>query len=166
MAELVQIRGSNPLKPQGDEPQVVGTVEDGDGRNRLAIHIEGTINAANPAYYAQGLPNSCNAAFPIFIADRNYTITSARADVGTAEGGALTLQISKDDGAAGDAAGAGTSILSSAFNLNSATTQVGTLVSNATALNVNANDLISWVPSANMNTVAGLVVTIGLHHRT
>ena len=99
-----------------------------------------------------------------FIADRAYTVNAISEVHGTAESTTtnLTVQVTKDSGTT--AAGAGTSLLSSAFTATTAaaTVQNGSLVTTTGVTTLAAGDRLSAKFSGSVTELAGLVVTVVL----
>jgi hypothetical protein len=99
---------------------------------------------------------------PFFIANRAYQVTAIRQVHSVAAGGASTLQVTKDTGTT--APGAGSDLLSSAFDLNATanTVQNGTLTATAADLLLAAGDRLSIDFANTIQSTAGLVVTVSL----
>lgn len=103
-----------------------------------------------------------------FIANLAYQVTAVRevhAVAGT-NGGAVTLQLTKDT--ATDAPGAGTDLLTNntnaGFDLKGTanTVQAGTLTATAASLQLAAGDRLSLDFAGTLTTLAGVVVTVSL----
>ena len=97
-----------------------------------------------------------------FIANRAYQVTAIRQVHSVAAGGASTLQVTKDTGTT--APGAGSDLLSSAFDLNATanTVQTGALTATAADLLLAAGDRLSIDFANTIQSTAGLVVTVSL----
>jgi hypothetical protein len=99
-----------------------------------------------------------------FVATRGYKVMGARlvqAVAGT-DAGAVTLMLEKC--AAGQAPGAGTNLLATAWDLKATanTSQNGALVASATALTLNAGDRLSLNLTGTPTAVAGVLVEVDL----
>ena len=97
-----------------------------------------------------------------FIANRAYQVTAIRQVHSVAAGGASTLQVTKDTGTT--APGAGSDLLSSAFDLNATanTVQTGALTATTADLLLAAGDRLSIDFANTIQSTAGLVVTVSL----
>ena len=97
-----------------------------------------------------------------FIANRAYQVTAIRQVHSVAAGGASTLQVTKDTGTT--APGAGSDLLSSAFDLNATanTVQTGALTATTADLQLAAGDRLSLDFANTIQSTAGLVVTVSL----
>lgn len=94
-----------------------------------------------------------------FVATRAMRVVSISATFSVTNGGALTAQVTKDTGT--DAPGAGTDLLSSAFNLNATanTVQNGSLVGTAGVINLAAGNRLAVDFSAAGTNLVGTVIT-------
>lgn len=95
-----------------------------------------------------------------FVAPRAVTVIAISEVHAVAAGGASTLQVVKDTGTA--APGAGTDLLSSAFDLNATaqTVQVGALSATGSDLVLAAGNRLSIDFANTIQSTAGLVVTV------
>lgn len=97
-----------------------------------------------------------------YVAPYPMYVKSLTCDFGVAAGGASTLQVTKDTST--DAPGAGTDLLSSAFDLNATanTVQYGSIVTTAGARKLAKGDRLSVDFANTIQSTAGLVVTAEL----
>lgn len=108
--------------------------------------------------------NASLADEAFFIADRAYEVVAVRevhSAAGT-DGGAVTLQVTKDDGT--DAPGAGDDLLSAGINLKGTanTVQAGTLVATQATKRLAIGDRLAVDFAGTLTTLAGVVVTVTL----
>jgi hypothetical protein len=109
------------------------------------------------SYYFTGTPAATDQVF--FVATRPYLLVAASEVHATAAGGASALQLVKDTGTA--APGAGTDLLTAAFDLNATanTVQVGALVASSATKTLAAGDRLSVDFANAIQSSAGVVVT-------
>lgn len=116
-----------------------------------------TFKSADGVVCATATPaTAVDAAF--FVATRVYVLVAVSEVHGVAAGGVSTLQIVKDTGTA--APGAGTDLLSAAFDLNATanTVQAGALVAAATRTFA-AGDRLSFDFANTIQSSAGIAIT-------
>jgi hypothetical protein len=94
-----------------------------------------------------------------FVANRPYTIQAIRCAYTTAQGSAATMQVVQDTST--NAPGAGTDLLSTAFNMNTTTNtpQLGALAA-AAATAIPEGDRLAVDFAGTYNTLAGVCVTV------
>lgn len=109
--------------------------------------------------YSTGAALAANTATSFMIATRSMRVISISEVHAVAAGGASTLQITKDTSTT--APGAGTSILSTAFNLNATanTVQAGTLVGTAGVTTLAIGDRLSFNYANAVQSTAGVTVS-------
>lgn len=136
----------------------------------------GDVNLAAGAAASTGIPGLvkfngnasliCATATPatavdavFFVATRPMIVTSVSQVHSVAAGGASTLQVTKDSTTA--APGAGTDLLSAAFNLNATanTVQVGALVTTVATVTMAAGDRLAFDFADAIQSSAGVVIT-------
>lgn len=135
----------------------------GSQLNKMVDAINGGLIC--PSYYFTG----ATAAAPttavdqvFFIATRAMRVISISEIHSVAAGGTSTLQVTKDTGTA--APGAGTDLLSTAFNLNATanTTQTGALVTTAGVVNLAAGNRLAVDFADAIQSSVGVTVTVCL----
>lgn len=133
------------------------TIADAD---KLVVGSNPTVNQIEVSFVGQTTEAAVDRAF--FVANRAYIVTAIRQSHGVAAGGASTLQVTKDTGTT--APGAGTDLLSAAFDLNGTanTVQTGALSATPADLTLAAGDRLSIDFANTIQSTAGLVVTVAL----
>lgn len=119
-----------------------------------------TRGLAYASYFFTGTPAATDQAF--FVAPYPCRVVAISEVHGVAAGGTSTLQVVKDTGTA--APGAGTDLLSAAFDLNGTanTVQEGALSATAADLVLAAGDRLSVDFAHAIQSSAGVVVTVAL----
>lgn len=138
-----------------------------DAGDRLSVKMAGTLTALAGLVVVVSLrpvQGHLDISLPLrvtawvkqafFTADRTYEFAGAAVTYSTAEGGALTANVTRESGVT--AAGSGTSMQSGTFDLNTTTNTV----QNATMLTVKDNIILAG-DRLSINLSAGLTVTIG-----
>lgn len=122
--------------------------------------LNGNAAISFATYYFTGTPAATDQVF--FVATRAMKVVSISQVHSVAAGGASTLQVTKDD--ATDAPGAGTDLLSSAFDLNATanTVQAGALSATAADLLLAAGDRLAVDFANAIQSSDGVVVTVGM----
>lgn len=117
-------------------------------------------NVVYVSYMFTGTAAATDQVF--FVAPHACRVVAASCVFSVAAGGTSTLQVVKDTGTA--APGAGTDLLSTAFNLNATanTVQHGTLSSTASDLELARGDRLSVDYGHTIQSSDGVVVTVGL----
>jgi hypothetical protein len=112
------------------------------------------------SYYFTGTPAATDQAF--FVAPYPCRVVAVAEVHSAAAGGASTIQVVKDTST--NAPGAGTDLLSSAFDLNATanTTQQGALSSTASDLVLAAGDRLSVDFANAIQSTAGVCVTVAI----
>lgn len=112
------------------------------------------------SYYFTGTPAATDQV--VFVAPHKCRVVAIAEVHSAAAGGASTLQVVKDTSTS--APGAGTDLLSAAFDLNATanTTQQGALSATASDLVLNAGDRLSVDFANAIQSSAGVCVTIGI----
>mgnify|MGYP001577782659 FL=1 len=145
----------NNLTGNGTPGAVTGTTGTFSG----AFTLTGTAASSGVtcATYLTGTNVDVDRSF--FIATRAFRVVATSAVFGTTNGAALTLQVTKDTGT--NAPGAGTDLLTAAFDLNltANTVQVGSLVTTAGFTTLAAGDRLSVDFSTTRTNLVGLTVT-------
>lgn len=137
-----------------------------DGRMEIVASESGlTINTLISAPISASLNlNADCVTQAFFIADRPYRILGIREShrVAGTDGGAVTLQITKD--ASGTVAGAGTDLLTTGINLKSAvgTPVSGVLITNEATLTLAASDRLSFKFAGTTTALAGVVISVSI----
>ncbi len=113
------------------------------------------------SYYFGGASVNTDQVF--FIADRSYTARIASGIWAVAAGGTSTANITKDAGTT--AAGAGTALLLSAYNLNATaqTVVVDLLAAAPYTTHLRAGDRLSLLFNHAVQNSAGIAITVGLN---
>lgn len=106
-----------------------------------------------------GVALAANTDQAFFIAARAMRVISISEVHAVAAGGASTLQVTKDTGTT--APGAGTALLSTAFNLNATanTVQTGALVTTAGVINLAAGNRLAVKYANGVQSTAGVTVS-------
>lgn len=151
----------SPVHAQTDIPQFSPT-----GPGLIAgSDLNKMVNAINHAvgcfsYAPDATPAATDVT--IFVAPRAMRVVSAYEVHSVAAGGASTLQLVKDTGT--DAPGAGTDLLTTAWDLNGTanTPQAGALTTVAATKTLAAGNRLSLDYANTIQSTAGLVVTVCL----
>lgn len=125
------------------------------------VQVNGDSNLIFATYYFTGSPAATDQVF--FIATRAMRVKTMSEVHSVAAGGASTMTIIKDTGAA--APGAGTSLhQSGSFDLNGTanTVQSATVVTTIATANLAAGDRLAVKFANAIQSSAGIVVTVGL----
>ena len=111
------------------------------------------------ATFSTGVALAANTDQVFFVATRAFRVVAISQIHAVAAGGTSTLQVTKD--ASTNAPGAGTDLLSAAFNLNATanTVQAGTLVSTAGVTSLAAGDRLAVDFADAVQSTAGVAVT-------
>lgn len=142
-------------------------VEAGTSLTRVKVHLVSRYAPHQPArglayasYYFTGTPAATDQAF--FVAPYACRVVAISEVHSAAAGGTSTLQVVKDTGTS--APGAGTDLLSAAFDLNGTanTVQVGALSATAADLLLAAGDRLSVDFGHAIQSSAGVLVTVAL----
>ncbi len=128
---------------------------DGSQLNQMVDALNSGLTCVS--YYFTGTFAITDTTF--FIATRNMRVASISEIHSVAAGGASTLQVTKDTST--NAPGAGTDLLSTAFNLNATanTVQHGTLVGTAGVVNLSRGDRLAVDFADAAQSSAGVTVT-------
>jgi hypothetical protein len=129
---------------------------DGSQLNKMVDTINSGIICAT---FSTGVALAANTDQVFFIATRSMRVVSISEVHAVAAGGTSTLQVTKDTST--DAPGAGTDLLSTAFNLNATanTVQVGTLVGTAGVTTLAAGNRLAVDYANAVQSTAGVSVT-------
>lgn len=135
-------------------------------RNVDGNQLNKTVDAINGGLLCEsfytGVALAANTDQVFFIATRAMRLISVSEVHATAAGGTSTLQVTKDTGT--NAPGAGTALLSTAFNLNATanTVQNGALVTTAGVINFAAGNRLSVKYANAVQSTAGVAVSVCL----
>ena len=152
----------NNLTGNGTPGAVTGTTGAFSGAVSIGGAITSTGTAASSGitcatYYQVGTQAFVDATF--FVATRAFRVVAISQVHSVANGGALTIQVTKDTGTA--APGAGTDLLTAAFDLNATanTVQVGALVATAGVTTLAAGNRLAVDYSTTTTSLQGNSIT-------
>lgn len=131
-------------------------LQDGSQLNQSVDALNSGLTCAS---YIQKVAAASIVDETFFVASRAMRVATVSATFSVTNGGTLTAQLSKDTGTT--APGAGTDLLSTAFNLNATanTVQVGALVGTAGVVNLAAGDRLAIDFSAAGTNLVGAIIT-------
>lgn len=122
------------------------------------VQVNGNSSLICATFYTQGAP-AANTDTVFFVATRPLFLVSASQVHSVAAGGTSTAQITKDTST--DAPGAGTDLLSAAFNLNATanTVQTGSLIATVASKTFAAGDRLAVDFADAVQSSAGIAIT-------
>jgi hypothetical protein len=124
------------------------------------VLINGAAGLFSVSYNSPGTPEATDAVF--LVATRALRVKAISQVHAVAAGGVSTLQVTKDTST--DAPGAGSDLLSSAFNLNATanTVQAGSLTSTLADLDLATGDRLAVDFANAIQSSDGITVTVTL----
>jgi len=140
------------------------TVSNADGLTVNSVIVPQAIDVVFHSQTASSPADHVDRTF--FIANRAYQVTAIRYIHATANGAAMTVQVTKD--VSTDAPGAGTDLLTNntnaGFDCNATanTTQTGTLTGTAASLQLAAGNRLSVDFSTGATSLVGVTITVSL----
>jgi hypothetical protein len=131
-------------------------LQDGTQLNQAVDAINSGLTCVS---FYTGVALAANTDTVFYIASKNMRVVSIAEVHAVAAGGTSTLQVTKDTGT--NAPGAGTDLLTTAFNLNATanTVQHGSLVGTAGVVNLARGDRLAVDFADAVQSTAGVAVT-------